>query len=216
MIQNAATVGNVYIVEDDADLRRSLDTTLRSMGYAVESFGGADEFLQQTADAPGCLLVDLLLPGITGLKLCREVVRKRLPCSFVLMSGHGDVPSAVEAMRLGAIDFLEKPFSYQQLLTVVDQACRSAQAMCEQCLADAVAAKRLATLTPRERQVFDAIADGLVTKEIAKRFNISSRTIDVHRSRIMEKLGITSHNQLAHLIAAVSRMQSGAPCGEAG
>ncbi|MGC3968833.1 MAG: response regulator [Pirellulales bacterium] len=206
MSESIETRGVVYVVEDDADLRQSIEWILRSVGYDVMTFGAADEFLLRLEGKnAACLVVDLLLPGMTGLKLCREIVRRKLICSFVMISGHGDVPSTVEAMRLGAVDFLEKPFSHQELLTAVDLALATSRAIQNRFEADAEAGARLATLTPREQQIFEAVCDGLVSKEIAKRLGISSRTVDVHRSRIMEKLKIESHTQLAHLIAAAYR-----------
>jgi RNA polymerase sigma factor (sigma-70 family) len=202
----SGTRGAVYIVEDDADLRQSIQWILRSVGYDVTAFAQADDFLLQCdGECPACLIVDLLLPGMTGLRLCREIVRRKSPLAFVMISGHGDVPSTVEAMRLGAVDFLEKPFSHQELLTAVDIALAKAHSIHDRNAADADAGARLATLTPREQQIFDSVCDGLVSKEIAKRLGISSRTVDVHRSRIMEKLNIESHTQLAHLISAAHR-----------
>jgi RNA polymerase sigma factor (sigma-70 family) len=211
MTEIGDTRGSVCIVEDDADLRQSIEWILRSVGYDVTAFAQADDFLLRCDDQqPACLIVDLLLPGMTGLRLCREIVRRKSPLAFVMISGHGDVPSTVEAMRMGAVDFLEKPFSHQELLAAVDLALARARVMQARNAADAEAGARLATLTPREQQIFDAVCDGLVSKEIAKRLGISSRTVDVHRSRIMEKLNIESHTQLAHLISAAHRRREAA------
>ncbi len=128
-----------------------------------------------------------------------------------MITGNGDVPSAVEAMRLGAVDFLEKPFARQRLLNAVHQAIQRARADHWNRLASDDVATRLAALTLREREVFEAIATGLTTKEIAARRGISTRTVDVHRSRIVHKLDIASPLQMAHFIAVLARRQSHAP-----
>jgi RNA polymerase sigma factor (sigma-70 family) len=193
--------GAVYVIDDDTAVARSVATILASLGYAVEAFTTADEFLaKNAADAPACALVDLLLPGTTGLSLCREIVSRNMPCSFLVISGHGDVAAAVEAMRLGAIDFLEKPFSRQRLISGINLALDAARRRYENSSLRQDVSARLSLLSPREREVFDALALGLLTKEISKRFGISTRTVDVHRSRIMHKLRIESPLQLAHFI----------------
>jgi FixJ family two-component response regulator len=196
-------VRDVYVVDDDGCVRESLVAVLSSVGYSVKTFSTADEFLSaDLGPAPYCLVVDLLLPGMTGLQLCREV-RARHPSSsaFVMISADGDITSAVDAMRLGAVDFLEKPFSHQRLLESVDRAIRAVETTQESCEAKQECLSRLARLTTREREVLDAMALGLVTKEISKRLSISTRTVDVHRSRIMEKLDLESPLQLANFLA---------------
>ncbi len=199
-------LGQVHVIDDDCDVRESIAWTLNSFGYAVETYPEAAGFLsRETESDPSVVIVDMLLPGMTGLRLCRELVARRLPVSFVVISGHADVPSAVEAMRLGAVDLLEKPFGRQQLLDVVSKALRVARTNHQIRVEKDEAASRLATLTPREREIFDAVASGLVTKEIARQLALSRRTVDVHRSRIMQKLGIQSPLQLANLLAMVKR-----------
>lgn len=200
------SLGQVYVVDDDADVRESVTCTLRSVGYAVETYREAAEFLSGKAGfVPSVVIVDMLLPGMTGLGLCREIVRQELPCAFVVISGHADVSSAVETMRLGAIDLLEKPFGRQRLLEVVNKALHVAHARYKLSVEKDEAVRRLSQLSPREREVFDAVASGLVTKEIAKRLQISTRTVDVHRSHVMQKLKIQSSWQLATLLAIVGQ-----------
>lgn len=192
----------VYVIDDDADVRESLVSMLESVGYSVGSFALADEFLSQASTAePSAVLVDLLLPGMMGLDLCREIISRELPCEFAVISGHADVPSTVDAMRLGAVDLLEKPFSKQRLLTTVDRALQNARTKFKKRASDEEVTRRLTVLSPREREIFCAVAEGLVTKEIATRFGISARTVDVHRSRIKQKLGVESPLQLANFLA---------------
>lgn len=197
-------VGHVLVVDDDDGLRQSIAHTLSSVGYSVEAFPSADVFLSHAISAePTTVLIDFLLPGMTGLDLCREIIARNLPCTFSVISGHADVPSAVEAMKLGAVDLLEKPFGRQRLLEVVKKALDAAHHRAVNRAAEASTLQRLESLTPREREVFEAVASGLVTKEIARRLGISARTIDVHRSRIMQKLGIESPLQLASVLASL-------------
>jgi len=192
----------VYVIDDDTDVRESLDLVLRSVGYSVQTFPNADEFLAIEMDqTPHCLIVDLLLPGMTGLSLCRSITARDTSFAFLVITGNGDVSSAVESMRLGAVDFLEKPFSRQKLLDAVDRGLQQAWSSHEERLEEEKYAGRLAQLTPREMEVLHDVAEGLLTKEISKHLGISSRTVDVHRSRIMQKLEIESPLQLAKILA---------------
>ena len=199
-------MGQVYVVDDDPDVSRSIAWTLNSVGYTVGNYPVAAEFLSQaTISDPSAVLVDMLLPGMTGLDLCREIATRRMPCAFAMMSGHADVPSAVEAMHLGAIDLLEKPFSRERLLAVVNRILQIARVNQKSRVEEDDATRRLQELSPRERDVFEAVAAGLATKEIAKHLGVSTRTVDVHRSRIMQKLGLRSPLALANLLAILER-----------
>jgi RNA polymerase sigma factor (sigma-70 family) len=210
MPANEMETNVVHIVDDDLDMRESIACVLNTVGYSVAAYSTADEFLLSVesnghgGSANSCLLIDLLLPGMSGLRLLREIRSRKQSCAVVVISGNGDVPSAVEAMQLGAVDFLEKPFTRGRLLGAVNEALRKARELQERSEAEKAVSARLAKLTDREREIFRALADGLLTKEIAKRFAISTRTVDVHRSRIMQKLGIASPLQLAHLIATLT------------
>jgi len=198
-----------YIIDDDADVRSSIELVLTSVGYSVRSFTTAQEFLvHDVGSEPHCLIIDLLLPGMTGLSLCRELASRRAAFAFLVITGNGDVASAVESMRLGAIDFLEKPFSRQRLLEAVDRAVRKAQASYFDRCEERKFAERFAKLTAREHGVLNAVAAGLMTKEISKQLGISTRTVDVHRSRIMQKLEIESPLQLARILAILTRLKS--------
>lgn len=211
-VETASSV--VHVVDDDPNMRESIACVLGSVGYAVTKYPTADEFLScagpsiATGGIHHCLLVDLLLPGTSGMKLCREIRARKSCCAFVVITGNGDVTSAVEAMRLGAVDFLEKPFTRGRLLDAVDGALQKARDQQERSAVEEEASSRLSKLTDRERDIFRVLADGLLTKEIAKRFAISTRTVDVHRSRIMQKLEIASPLQLAHFIAALGSGES--------
>lgn len=199
----------VHNVDDDGEMRESIECVLNTVGFAVAKYPTAEDFLTHAAstiESRGvhhCLLVDLMMPGMSGLRLLREIQSRKAHCAFVVISGNGDVSSAVEAMQLGAVDFLEKPFTHGRLLEAVNEALRKARRRQERSESEEVAASRLAKLTDREQAVFHAMAEGLLTKEIAKRFAISTRTVDVHRSRIMHKLGLASPLQLAHFLAAL-------------
>ncbi|WP_425616251.1 response regulator transcription factor [Anatilimnocola sp. NA78] len=193
---------NVHVIDDDNDVRSSVDWTLRSVGYNVSLHADSQEFLQ-TFDfvAPSCLVVDLLLPGMTGLKLCHELVDRRANCTFVMLTGHGDVSSAVEAMQLGAVDFIEKPCTRQKLIQSVQSAVDLLKSIHQESLEEEQARRRFELLSPREKEVFEWMVEGLVTKEIAIRLGISTKTVDVHRSKISQKLRIDSPTQLGHLVA---------------
>lgn len=202
--------GRIYVVDDDADIQQSVTWVLDSVGYATKAYSTAEAFLDDGVHhEPHCLIVDLLLPGMTGLKLCREVLASSIACGFIVITGNGDVPSAVEAMRLGACDFLEKPFGRQRLLESVNDVFKSIRTDVASRQEERDALARLATLTPRELDVFRRVAAGIPTKAIAADCEISTRTVDVHRSRILQKLQIESTVQLAQFILILDRCPGG-------
>jgi FixJ family two-component response regulator len=202
--------GQVYLVDDDPDICRSMTSVLGSVGYSISTFASAEEFLQEeTSPEPHCLIADLLLPGMTGLKLCRQVAANCPACGFIVISGNADVASAVEAIRIGAFDFLEKPFGREKLLAAVHDTIQEVTARCRVRQEEGYAWARFEKLTARERDVFGMVAAGLPTKTIARSCGISTRTVDVHRSRILQKLQIESPTQLAHLIAILDRSPGG-------
>ncbi|MDP6718803.1 MAG: response regulator [Pirellulaceae bacterium] len=190
----------VFVVDDDQNIRDSIEWTLRHAGHNVELFSKAPDCLDALDSThPLCVVVDLLLPGMTGLKLC-EQLRSRSYCAFVIISGNGEVSSAVQAMKLGAVDFLEKPFDRQRLLDAVYEAIEVAKSRRTQLADEAEIAAKLESLSSREREIFDCLAGGLITKQIAQRLGISPRTVDVHRSNISQKLCLESPTQLGHVI----------------
>lgn len=187
----------VCVIDDDRSIRESIGCLLSTAGYVVHTFSDADEFLLNPPEATAyCLIVDLLLPGLNGMELCRQLVAQDQPFAFIVITAHSDIPTAVEAMRMGAIDFLEKPFSNQDLIEATGRAMQVAIARHEVHREHENFSLLLAQLSPREREVLDFVAAGKSTKVIANQFGISPRTVDVHRSRIMSKLQIDSPMQL--------------------
>ncbi|KPK04567.1 MAG: hypothetical protein AMJ64_13295 [Betaproteobacteria bacterium SG8_39] len=185
----------VFVIDDDASLRRALERLLRTEGYAVEGFASAQAYLARAPyDGPGCLLLDLAMPGIDGLELQQRLTRDAASLPIVFLSGHANVPESVNAMKMGAVDFLTKPADDADLLAAV----RAALLQRDTQLA---ARERLATLSAREREVMHLVVEGLRNKEIAARLGITEKTVKVHRARAMEKTGATSLPELVRLAA---------------
>jgi FixJ family two-component response regulator len=195
--------GRVIIVDDDADFRESLAGLLDASGYETEAFDSALTFLDHvgTEDAL-CLVSDIRMPGMDGLELQQELNARGSNLPMVIMTGHGDIPLAVRAMRAGAVDFLEKPFDLPVLLTAVERARRRQGESKTQQL-EAVA--RIEALTDREREVMDLLVIGHQNKMVAHKLNISTRTVEVHRSRVMEKTRARSLPELVYLCIAAGR-----------
>jgi FixJ family two-component response regulator len=197
MMEAEATV---FVVDDDADLRESLGWLLESAGLRVRSYSTAQEFLTEyKSEEPGCLLLDVRMPGLSGLDLQEELRRRGVPPPIIIMTGHAKVPMAVRALKGGAIDFIRKPFRDQALLERIRQAidldCQTRQARME-C---ANFAARLSDLTPREREVMELVIAGKPNKIIADDLGISNRTVEVHRGRVMEKMQVDSVAELVRL-----------------
>jgi FixJ family two-component response regulator len=183
----------VLVVDDDAGFRTSIDRFLRSVGYAVETFDSPAKLLDRAPDdMPTCVLLDLRMPGMTGLEAQNALTCRGDAPPIVFVTAHGDVPASVQAMKKGAIDFIEKPFDEQRVLDAIERSLskdvqdRSARIASQQARA------RLDQLTARERQVCDYLMAGLINKQIAAELGIAESTVKVHRSRMMEKLGIDS------------------------
>ncbi|MEJ1158883.1 response regulator transcription factor [Prosthecomicrobium sp. N25] len=190
----------VFVIDDDPAMRVSIESLLRSVGHSVRSFGSPAEFLGTPPhDGPGCLVLDVRLPGISGLEFQRELKLTLRTIPVVFITGHGDVPMSVAAMKAGAIEFLTKPFRDQDLLDAVHRglaihAVRDAQAR-----ADAELAGRFETLTPREREILPLVTSGLMNKQIAAELQLSEVTVKVHRAQVMQKLQATSLADLVRL-----------------
>ena len=183
----------VHIVDDDASVRDSLMVLLESAGYAVRAYDSAVAFLQAASDrTAGCVLTDVQMPELNGLELQRRMSEQGIRLPVIVMTGHGDVPIAVEAMKAGAADFLEKPFGDEQLLTSVSGAVAINRRVRDEAAAVADTMRRLATLTPREREVLGHLVAGQPNKTIAYDLGSSPRTVEVHRARVMEKMGARS------------------------
>ncbi|WP_254508743.1 response regulator transcription factor [Anatilimnocola floriformis] len=198
---------HVHVIDDDADVRASLEWTLRSVGYPVQTHASVAEFSDcKSVQTPCCVIVDLIMPGMTGLKFCRELA-SRSGCNFVMLTGHGDIATAVEAMKLGATDFLEKPCPRQKLLSAVQRAQQSLLAELVELKEEELTRQQIEQLTTREKEVLEQMAQGRVTKEIASQLGISAKTVDVHRSRISQKLRFDSPTQLGRFVAVEYRRQ---------
>lgn len=192
--------GNVFVIDDDDAMRDSLDFLLGSADFHVTLFESAHQFLDALSSADfGCVVSDIRMPGIDGLELLKRLKASRSALPVVIMTGHGDVPLAVEAMKLGAADFLEKPFEDDRLIGMIDAALKQAEsgARSEALTQDIVA--RIESLSPRERQVMEGLVGGLSNKLIAREYDISPRTIEVYRANVMTKMQAQSLSELVRL-----------------
>ena len=181
----------VHVVEDNAEMRASLELLLKSVALDAQTYASADEFLLRfspTADRPAVLLLDVRMPGMSGMALLERLRAQHPSLPVIMITGHGDIDMAVRAMKLGAMDFITKPFSTQALLDRVQEMVRRDPDMGAVRIEAEEAAARLATLTPREREIFDRIVRGVSNKVIALDFGISIRTVESHRANIMTKL----------------------------
>ena len=190
----------VFVVDDDASVRRSLARLVKTAGYEAEAFASVSEFLARAPfEGPGCLLLDVRMPGRTGLDLQETLRAAERRLSIVFITGHGDVGSSVTAMKGGAVDFLTKPLDEEALLTAIRQAV--GRTIDEQAEQGRVIAVRncVATLTPREAEVFALVVTGMLNKQIGGRLGIAEKTVKVHRARVMEKMQAGSLAQLVRL-----------------
>jgi two-component system response regulator FixJ len=192
--------GKIYVIDDDEAMRDSLNFLLDSAGFDITLFESAQNFLDALPTlAFGCVVSDVRMPGIDGIALLKHMKDRHSPLPIIIMTGHGDVPLAVEAMKLGAVDFLEKPFDDDRLITMVESAIRQAEPTAKsEALAQEIVA-RVATLSPRERQVMDGLIAGLSNKLIARDYDISPRTIEVYRANVMTKMQANSLSELVRL-----------------
>jgi FixJ family two-component response regulator len=191
----------IFVVDDDAAVRDALKLLLRSVGQPVETFGSAQEFLDAySEDRPGCLVLDIRMPGMSGLELQQKLNEKHSILPIIFITGHGDVPMAVEAMQAGAVDFIQKPFRDQDLIDRINQALEKDGSNRAALGERNDIRRRLETLTPREREVLDLVVHGKANKVIAGDLKLSQRTVEIHRARVMEKMQASS---LAHLVRMV-------------
>jgi FixJ family two-component response regulator len=193
----------VYVLDDDYRVRESLTSLLSSVGFRVEVFASAAEYLKfKKPDSPACLILDLQLPGMSGLDLQREIAGGDAP-AIVFVTGHGDVPSSVRAMKAGAIEFLLKPFDDQELLRAIDAAIAQDRKARLNRAEMAELQRRYALLTPREREVLPFVVAGLLNKQTAAELGNSEITIQVHRGQIMRKMAASS---LADLVKMAGKL----------
>jgi FixJ family two-component response regulator len=197
----------VFVVDDDPSVRKSLTRLIAAAGYVVEGFGSAREFLARApVSGPCCLVLDIRMPGISGLDLQKTLAQAvhRIPVVFI--TGHGDVPMSVNAMKAGAVDFLTKPFDAEELLDAIQRAVDlDTRDLGREARAGSIRA-RVKTLTPRERQVFALVVTGMLNKQIAAELGIVEKTVKVHRARVMDKMRAGSLAELVRLADDVGVM----------
>ncbi|MDP1582652.1 MAG: response regulator FixJ [Bradyrhizobium sp.] len=192
--------GKIYVIDDDEAMRDSLNFLLDSAGFHVTLFESAQNFLDRLAGLEfGCVVSDVRMPGIDGIEMLKRMKASQSTFPILIMTGHGDVPLAVEAMKLGAVDFLEKPFEDDRLIGMIEAAIRQAEPAAKSETITHEIAARVATLSPRERQVMDGLIAGLSNKLIARDYDISPRTIEVYRANVMTKMQANSLSELVRL-----------------
>ena len=192
----------ILIVDDDAGVRESLQVLLESSGYSVTTFGSAKDFLDSMPPASGCLIADIRMPGMDGLALQEEIARRGLALPVIIMTGHGDVPLAVRAMKAGAIDFIEKPFDQRLLLDAIKNALAAGESNRGKDAEIKAAREQIAQLTPRERDVLEQLLAGRANKVAAFELGISPRTIEIHRAHIMSKLSARNLSSVVRIAIA--------------
>ena len=193
----------VFVVDDDPDIRESLRELLGSVDLPVRSYSSAPAFLEAyDPAAAGCLVVDVRMPGMSGLDLQDKIRELGGTLPIIHITGHGDVPMAVQSLKNGAFDFLEKPFRGQDLIDCIHQALSLDEKTRNSRLIRVDIVERLETLTPRERQIVDLIVSGMTTKQIAAQLKVSTQAIDAHRGKAMKKLAVSSVAELARLLYA--------------
>ena len=197
----------VFVIDDDEAVRTSLDSLFRSVGMMVRSFGSTREFLQITLPStPCCLVLDVRLPGSSGLDFQSELEKGGVRIPIVFITGHGDIPMSVKAMKAGAVEFLTKPFRDQDLLDSVRSAIERSSAQLQGDKSLAKIRNNFNSLTPREREVITLVASGLMNKQIAAKLEVSEITVKVHRGNVMRKMGAKS---LAELVRIFDALQTG-------
>jgi FixJ family two-component response regulator len=190
----------IHVVDDDDLIRHSINDLLRSVGYSVRLYGRAEDFLAaEISDAPGCVIVDVRMPGPSGLELQASLTERNNKLPVILMSGHGDIRMSVQAMKAGAIDFIEKPFRDQEMLEAVATAIRTWRPRAAELDALSELRKRHESLTAREREVMTLVCAGKMNKQIAGELEIQQTTVKFHRHAVMEKMK-------AHSVAELTRM----------
>lgn len=190
----------VYIVDDDQAIRHAMELLMRSVGLDYEIFHSADEFLESyTSDRAGCLVLDIRMPGLGGLELQEKLNELGSSLPIIFITGHGDVPMAVEAMQKGAIDFIQKPFRDQELLDGISEAVKTDQERRSEREEKAEVLSRIEKLTNREQEVLNLVVTGKPNKVIAYELGVSQRTVEIHRARVMEKMQAKSLADLVRM-----------------
>jgi two-component system response regulator FixJ len=195
----------VFVVDDEEPVGDSIAMLLRTVGLAARVFRDPRRFLEEyRAEQPGCLLLDVRMPQLGGLEVQQELIRRHATLPVIFITGHGDVPMAVQAMRAGAVDFLQKPFNDDELIRRVQKALEQDAREREMLGRREEIERRWAELTPRERDIARRIADGAANKVVAAELDISVRTVELHRARILQKMGVRAVAQLAQVLARLA------------
>ena len=197
----------VFVVDDDASMRHSTERLVRSLGFAIETFASAREFLDRArSEKPGCLVLDVHMPGFSGLDLQRELAQRGVEIPIIFLTGHGDIPMTVRAMKAGAVEFLTKPVKSRVLLDAIRAAIERARVSHQARREAGALRERYERLTPREQEVLPLVVAGLLNKQIAGELAVSERTVKFHRAHIMKKMQAES---LAELVRLAERLDLG-------